>query len=236
MSGRQRDPLQPPPPEEDGPPREPRRKNSRDRWLWPAAALAVVAGLFLVLTRLRDVEPRRASLGEDAVGAMSEEAAAGAAPMRDLGGPVRHQLIDRVVLTIPGRGVEAQLLAFLEDPNRLPDQTTWFELDRTVFEPGSATLASASADQLDALAAILRAWPTLTVKIGGYTDDSGDRAANRRLSRARAEAVRAALIEQGIPERRIEAEGYGEQFPVADNATAEGRARNRRVALRVIEK
>ena len=213
-----------------------RRKVGAGRWLWPAAALAAFAALLLVLTLDRGTEPVSSTLGGESVGAMSEAAAAGATPRRDRGPAVRHQLPDGVVLTVPARGAEAALLAFLEDPYRLADQTTWFELDGIVFEAGSARLSPASADQLDALAAILRAWPTVLLKIGGYTDDSGDRGANRRLSQARAEAVREALVAQGVGERRIEAEGYGEQFPVASNDTEEGRHRNRRIDIRVTAK
>jgi K(+)-stimulated pyrophosphate-energized sodium pump len=71
------------------------------------------------------------------------------------------------------------------------------------------------------------------VKIGAYTDNTGDSAANMALSQRRADTVRRQMISMGIPEDRLEAEGYGEQHPVADNSTEEGRARNRRVALRI---
>ena len=72
----------------------------------------------------------------------------------------------------------------------------------------------------------------MRLKIGGYTDNSGDAAANLRLSQARAETVMNELVTMGVARSRIEAEGYGDQHPIADNATQEGRARNRRVALR----
>jgi outer membrane protein OmpA-like peptidoglycan-associated protein len=60
--------------------------------------------------------------------------------------------------------------------------------------------------------------------------------ANQKLSEARARNVRAALVELGIADDRLASEGYGEQHPVADNATAEGRAKNRRISLRVTQK
>src|SRR5690606_23846574 len=134
------------------------------------------------------------------------------------------------------RGVEVRLIGFLEDPYRLVDRTTWFELDRTSYAPGSADLTPGSAAQVAALVAILRAWPNTRVKIGAYTDSVGSRGANERLSRDRARALRDAMVARGVERDRIEAEGYGEQFPVANNGTEEGRARNRRVALRVTEK
>jgi K(+)-stimulated pyrophosphate-energized sodium pump len=71
------------------------------------------------------------------------------------------------------------------------------------------------------------------VKIGGYTDNSGDPAANLRLSQARADSVMNELRTMGVGGDRLEAEGYGDQHPIADNATADGRAKNRRVAVRV---
>jgi OmpA-OmpF porin, OOP family len=74
------------------------------------------------------------------------------------------------------------------------------------------------------------------LKIGGYTDNSGDATANVRLSQARADAVSHELVGMGVGAARLEAEGYGSQHPVADNATEEGRARNRRVALRALTK
>lgn len=71
----------------------------------------------------------------------------------------------------------------------------------------------------------------LKVAIGGHTDASGDDAANTALSDRRAQAVRRALVERGVPEAFVSAAGYGESQPVADNATEDGRARNRRISF-----
>jgi K(+)-stimulated pyrophosphate-energized sodium pump len=74
------------------------------------------------------------------------------------------------------------------------------------------------------------------LKIGGYTDNTGDAAANMRLSQARADSVRAELIQLGVGADRLEAQGYGDQHPVADNSTEEGRQKNRRISMRVTAK
>ena len=86
------------------------------------------------------------------------------------------------------------------------------------------------------MGAILAAYPAVKLKIGGYTDNVGDPAFNKQLSEQRAANVRAALVGQGVAPDRLASEGYGDQFPVADNATAEGRAQNRRISMRVAEK
>jgi K(+)-stimulated pyrophosphate-energized sodium pump len=139
-------------------------------------------------------------------------------------------------VTVPERGVEGRLLAFIQDASRPVDKTTWFDFDRLVFETGSANLAEGSRSQLSAVSAILAAYPAVKLKIGGYTDNVGDPAQNQRLSEERAANVRGALLNLGIAPDRLAAEGYGERFPVGDNATAEGRARNRRISMRVTEK
>ena len=99
---------------------------------------------------------------------------------------------------------------------------TWYELDRITFETDSATLRPQSREQLSNVAAILKAYPPVRIKIGGYTDNSGDAAANVRLSQARAEAVLNELRTMGVTASRLEAEGYGQAHPVADNATPGG--------------
>lgn len=101
-----------------------------------------------------------------------------------------------------------------------------------LFATGSAALDSASAPVLEAIAAALREHPDWKLVIVGHTDGIGTAAANLDLSRRRAERVRSALVaDHGIPASRLRAEGRGETRPVADNATAAGRARNRRVDL-----
>ncbi|MFN3868477.1 MAG: OmpA family protein, partial [Hyphomicrobiaceae bacterium] len=130
-------------------------------------------------------------------------------------------------------GVEAKIISFLEDASRPIDKGLWFDFDRLTFKTGSAELTAESQAQVDALAAIMQAFPTSEVKIGGYTDNVGNPDNNLKLSDDRAKAVMAALIAQGIAADRVAAEGYGEQHPVADNATPEGRAKNRRTALSV---
>ena len=71
------------------------------------------------------------------------------------------------------------------------------------------------------------------MKISGYTDSSGGEDANLRLSEKRAQRVKAYLVENGIDENRLEAKGFGEANPIADNDTAEGRRKNRRVELEI---
>ena len=135
-----------------------------------------------------------------------------------------------------GFGIEKKLIAFIEDPNKPADKTTWFSFDRLEFETGSATLKPSSAEQLKNVAEILKAYPVVTLKIGGYTDNVGNPASNLKLSQQRAESTIRELVSLGVEAGRQEAEGYGEQHPVGDNTTAEGRQMNRRIDLRVTNK
>jgi outer membrane protein OmpA-like peptidoglycan-associated protein len=218
------------------PPAAAPRKGVGGRWLWPATAVAALAALLFILSRNDGVEPVSTTLGDDEVGAMSEAAASAAVAASPLPGSTRRRLADGAELVVPERGIEAQVITFLDDPNRLVDRTAWFTFDRLTFAEGSAEIRAESQEQLGNIAAILRAYPAVRIKIGGYTDSTGDRRANERLSGNRAQSVRDALIARGVERDRIEAVGYGEQFPVADNGTEEGRAKNRRIALRVTAK
>lgn len=135
-------------------------------------------------------------------------------------------------------GLEIGLLGFLQDAKRPVDKTTWFDFDRLVFQTGSAELdAAKSKPQLDNLTAILAAFPTAKLKIGGYTDNTGTPAANKTLSQARADHVKAALVAGGVKADRLEAEGFGSDFPIcAANDTDECKAKNRRISVRVTAK
>jgi outer membrane protein OmpA-like peptidoglycan-associated protein len=104
---------------------------------------------------------------------------------------------------------------------------------RIEFASGSAELVAASKDVLDAVAKA-HAGCKGVVRVEGHTDDRGDAAANQTLSLARANAVRAELLKRGIAADRLVAAGYGLTRPLADNATAEGRSRNRRIEFKVV--
>jgi OOP family OmpA-OmpF porin len=71
--------------------------------------------------------------------------------------------------------------------------------------------------------------PDVTVEIQGYTDNTGNKATNQKLSQARADAVRTWLIDKGIAADRLTAKGFGSDNPIAPNSTKEGRAQNRRI-------
>jgi len=101
------------------------------------------------------------------------------------------------------------------------------------FASGSAKIDANSGALLDQLAREVRACPG-KIRIEGHTDTIGRGRINRRLSEARAAAVRGALIARGIPAERLTAKGYGARRPVADNTTEAGRARNRRIELHTV--
>jgi outer membrane protein OmpA-like peptidoglycan-associated protein len=86
------------------------------------------------------------------------------------------------------------------------------------------------------VAEIMKAYPKVKAKIGGYTDNTGDPDSNLKLSQDRATNVMNELVVLGVVSDRLTAEGYGGQHPVADNSTDTGRQQNRRIALRVTEK
>lgn len=102
-------------------------------------------------------------------------------------------------------------------------------LEGIVFRTGSAAIEPSSEEILEQAFNTLDQNKDITVEIRGYTDNVGSRAANLRLSQRRADAVKAWLVKKGIAAARITTKGYGPDNPIADNKTAEGRQKNRRI-------
>jgi outer membrane protein OmpA-like peptidoglycan-associated protein len=99
------------------------------------------------------------------------------------------------------------------------------------FATGKAEILPESNPVIDEIVLLLKKRPDLRVGVEGHTDSTGSPAANKTLSDARAKAVAAAVAASGINPNRMEAVGYGQERPVADNRTEEGRAKNRRVEI-----
>ena len=132
---------------------------------------------------------------------------------------------------------EAELIAGGKlPPSRRDARGEVFSLAGDAFASGQAGLSGAAAASVKALAAYLQAGPSASVRIEGHTDNQGPAAANLALSQRRADAVRAALVAGGVPRSSIQSVGRGPAQPVADNASASGRAKNRRVEIIVSSK
>ncbi len=154
----------------------------------------------------------------------------------ETGEPALVKLGDNTELMIGGLSAEKKLIDFIGSSAAV-DKTTWITMDRLYFETGSAKLRAESDQQVKNIAAILKANPNVDLKLGGYTDNTGDAAANVKLSQERAEAAKAAIVSLGINAARLSAEGYGQDHPVCDgNGTPECKAQNRRIDVRVSKK
>jgi OOP family OmpA-OmpF porin len=150
-------------------------------------------------------------------------------------GALKKTLSTGVELNFGETSIENELISFVEDKSKAVDKTTWFNFRNLKFETGSSKIDSTSMQEVKNIAEILKAYP-IDLRIGGYTDNVGKEASNMRLSANRASNVMAALVGMGIDAKRLTSEGYGSQFPVASNDTEEGKAQNRRIAVRVTKK
>jgi OOP family OmpA-OmpF porin len=108
--------------------------------------------------------------------------------------------------------------------------------DRIIeFESGKAALTDAGKQVLDQMSVALLRLKDKKVEVIGHTDNAGSRAGNLSLSQARAEAVKAYVVERGVKADMVAVSGEGPDRPVADNRTPEGRARNRRIEFKVVQ-
>jgi OOP family OmpA-OmpF porin len=100
---------------------------------------------------------------------------------------------------------------------------------RIEFDGGKADVSEDSFGVLDRVAATLGRCPEATIEVGAHTDSDGSTANNLELSQSRADAIVEFLVDASVKRERLSAVGYGEEKPVADNATPDGKAANRRI-------
>jgi outer membrane protein OmpA-like peptidoglycan-associated protein len=119
---------------------------------------------------------------------------------------------------------------------RVTDEGVAISLENIQFEPDSAVLRQGEKRKLDAIARILDRYPDRDILVGGHTALAGTAAARARLSAERAEAVADYLLSLGTrtPDRMV-VQGYGAEKPLADNGVEEGRRKNRRVEITILE-
>jgi OmpA-OmpF porin, OOP family len=157
-------------------------------------------------------------------------------------GPIAPAVVETVKkLTLPNGDIEVKIGSFLDklyneitDPKA--DLTKALTFDNVNFAPASAQLTEESKTQLNDLAKIMTAFPNVHIKVDGHTDNVGNAAGNLRLSQARAASVKTYLGTHGVDGARIATAGFGSTVPVGDNATAEGKAQNRRIEAFVTKK
>ncbi|MBX3685187.1 MAG: OmpA family protein [Rhodocyclaceae bacterium] len=126
------------------------------------------------------------------------------------------------------RELEGQLAELKAKPT---DRGMVLTLGDVLFDTGRAKLKAGAMRTIDQLAAFMNQHPARTVLVEGHTDSVGSAAYNRKLSEQRADSVRFALMNRGISNTRIMVKGLGLEYPIASNATAEGRQTNRRVEV-----
>ncbi|SDL73281.1 OmpA family protein [Chryseobacterium taihuense] len=137
-------------------------------------------------------------------------------------------------------GMEDQMISFLKSGgyNEAKDDAAlknkWYDFDHVNFKIGSANeLEAGSESQLQNLVAILKAFPEAKIKIGGYTDKTGDEAKNLKLSAERANYIKNWLSQQGVASQVVSADGYGSEFATVDaSASNDERAVDRRMSVR----
>lgn len=215
------------------------------KWLLPLLIVAAVIAGLLYFMRGCNKTPETVnstvdSVATDMSAGMDSVASSTGSAISSATEAVRKlfklKLPDGSEIEVPEGSLEDQIVKFIQDDNQKIDKNVWFNFDRLLFDTGKSTLKVASQEQIEKTVAVLKAFPKVKIKIGGYTDNVGDAASNMKLSSDRATVVMDAIVAGGIDKSRLEAEGYGDKNAVASNDTEEGKAQNRRIAISVREK
>lgn len=158
----------------------------------------------------------------------------------DLGKDIEYTLPNGTKFMAAENGFESQLLSFIQHGtiDTINKSANWYNMFDVQFKTGGNTYTGKAEAMLNNAAAILKAYPAVKIKLGGYTDNTGAADVNKKVSQQRAEKVKADLIKMGVAADQVtEAIGYGPEFPVCEaNDTPECKARNRRVACKVAVK
>lgn len=210
--------------------------------------LAVVVGSSLIFTACKCekkegiVAPAGDGVAADANGseAVVSKLDADGNYIYDIGNNVEITLPDGSKMSVGENSTENKLFTMLNDANfAVSDDKTqgWVTLDRVYFATGKSELTVNSEAQVANIITLLKAFPSATIKAGGYTDNTGDAAVNQTVSTERAKSVAGKIIAGGVDASRVESEGYGAQhFICPANDSDECKAQNRRVDVRITKK
>jgi outer membrane protein OmpA-like peptidoglycan-associated protein len=204
--------------------------------LLPTALLTtVIVGTGLLIGCQSMSRTQKGALGGAAVGA-----GMGALIGNQSGNAGRGALIGGATGAVSGGLIgnymdrQAEELEKVADTKRVGDGILITMKDKILFDVDSAAVKSAAVTDLDRLASVLVKYPKTTITVAGYTDNTGRSDYNLKLSERRANAVKFALADRGVPASRVTTMGFGAENPIASNATPDGRAENRRVELHIV--
>ena len=227
------------------------------RWVWPVLLLLTFGGLIWFFSKKDDAMTAASSDSPDSSSISGPVVMVNTfkAPpilgtwdsitgnfIYDRGSQIQLRLPDSTFIDVGENSTEARLFRMLSDSSWLIDTVdrskNWVSFDRLYFHSGSAQLTEESKTQIANIATLLKNFPASSIKIGGYTDNTGDSITNKSISDQRAKAVSRELQIFGVASRQLtEAIGYGADHPVCTaNDSPECRAQNRRVDLKVASK
>jgi outer membrane protein OmpA-like peptidoglycan-associated protein len=207
------------------------RKTSSARWLVPVILIIAALGVLWYLKSRRNDDRKT----EVATNTIKTDSVVASPPPSSIPAneTIKVKLPNGVELDAYEGGIEDQLVSFLNDPSKQVDKNIWFDFDNLNFETNSSTITPESMKQIRNIVMILKAFPRASIKIGGYTDKTGDEPANMKLSQDRADAVLMSLKNEGITAGQLAgAEGYGSQYAKAPaTAPDDERKKDRRIAV-----
>jgi outer membrane protein OmpA-like peptidoglycan-associated protein len=206
------------------------------KWLLPLLLIGAALAWWFLLGGKNGCNKQSASTSDTAL----------VKPMDDTAGRVSTSTPESYMVKLPDGtelnaykgGIEDKLVSFLNtDWMKLGEDSlkkTWFDFDNLNFKTGSAEITAESQQQVNNMVAILKAFPNAKLKIGGYTDKTGNEAANKKLSGERANAVKAAMDKAGVGKQVTGAEGYGSEFAkYPADAPESDRVKDRHVSVSV---